>query len=144
MPTTTEIPLSRTPAHSLSRTPAHRGERGFSLIELMIVVVILGILFSIAIPNYFRVQENAKLAECRANQKNVSTAATVYAMDHGITDGAVNSLDLTNDGYIISPLGECPSSNNLDNDDYDAVISGGVGRDVTCLIRGVDHEWEPK
>lgn len=124
-------------------SPRHSGHKGFTLIELMVVVVILGILFSIAIPNYIRAQENAKLAECKSNQRNLATAATVYAMDNGIVNGVVNSGVLTADGYAIAPLGECPSSEVFDNDDYDVDIVDGVGSDATCLIRGNDHPWEP-
>ena len=49
-------------------------EKGFTLIELMIVVAIIGILAAIAIPNFNRFQARAKQAEVRTNLKSIFTA----------------------------------------------------------------------
>src|SRR4051812_33310338 len=62
----------------------HRGplsplaQRGFTLIELMIVVAIIGILASIAIPNFIRFQAKAKQSEAKTNLKAVFTAEKAY------------------------------------------------------------------
>jgi prepilin-type N-terminal cleavage/methylation domain-containing protein len=57
-----------------------RNERGFTLIELMIVVVIIGILAAIAIPNFIRMQDRAKEASVKANMHTVQLAVEDYAV----------------------------------------------------------------
>jgi type IV pilus assembly protein PilA len=52
--------------------------RGFTLIELMIVVAIIGILAAIAIPNFIRFQAKSKQSEAKTNLKAVFTAQRAY------------------------------------------------------------------
>jgi type IV pilus assembly protein PilA len=55
-----------------------RGKKGFTLIELMIVVAIIGILAAIAIPNFLRFQAKSKQSEAKTNLKAIFTAETSY------------------------------------------------------------------
>ncbi len=66
-----------------------RRERGFTLIELMIVVVIIGILAAIAIPNYTSMQARAKEGSLKANMHAVQLAAEDYIIQN---DGVYASL----------------------------------------------------
>jgi len=55
-----------------------KGDRGFTLIELMIVVAIIGILAAIAIPNFMTYQAKARQSEAKVNLGGIFTTATSY------------------------------------------------------------------
>ena len=56
--------------------------KGFTLIELMIVVAIIGILAAIAIPNFLKYQAKAKQAEAKGNLKGIFTVEMSYFSDN--------------------------------------------------------------
>lgn len=59
---------------------AHRSEEGFTLIELMVVVLIIAVLLAIAIPTFLGAQTKAKERNAQSSARNALTAAsTVYA-----------------------------------------------------------------
>jgi len=60
-----------------------RKEKGFTLIELMIVVAIIGILAAIAIPNFLKFQARAKQSEAKQNLGAIFTSYTSYFADNG-------------------------------------------------------------
>jgi prepilin-type N-terminal cleavage/methylation domain-containing protein len=59
-----------------------RRRQGFSLIELLIVVAILGILSAIAVPNFLRARESAKYAWFQATGRTIASSLEVYAATH--------------------------------------------------------------
>ncbi len=59
--------------------------KGFTLIELLIVVVIIGILASIAIPKFANTKEKAYLASMKSDLRNLITAQEAYFSDNNST-----------------------------------------------------------
>jgi type II secretion system protein G len=70
-------------------------QRGFTLIELMIVVAIIGILAAIAIPLYANVQARARIAKAQADVRTLAGAVSVYSAHVGSLPAALTTLTLT-------------------------------------------------
>jgi len=71
------------------------GNQGFTLIELMVVIVILGILAAIIAPRIIGRTDEAKVTEAKVQIKNFETAIKLYKLDNGrypATDQGLNAL----------------------------------------------------
>ena len=88
-----------------------KGESGFTLVELMIVMTIIGILAAIAIPSYIRSIQKAKEAVLREDLHTMRTAIDSYTVDK---EKAPDTLDdLVQAGYLKSiPIDPMTSSSD--------------------------------
>ncbi|HEV8599054.1 MAG TPA: prepilin-type N-terminal cleavage/methylation domain-containing protein [Gemmatimonadales bacterium] len=75
--------------------------KGFTIIELLIVVVILGLLASIAIPKLAATKDKTKMASVRSDLRNTMTAQEAYFADYN-TFGNLSQLQAASN-YNLSP-----------------------------------------
>jgi len=133
--------------------------RGFSLIELMIVIAIIGVLAGIAIPSYNSYISRTKLLDGLSSLKKVKDEATVYFNINGtmpvtVTDINLTSSSFTNDditGFFITN-GPCANSGSSGgswcatltySDDVTGLSSSDSGKlMLAATISGLNLTWE--
>lgn len=87
---------------------------GFTLVELLIVISIIGVLVAIAVPSYILAQKRSKTKACIANMKIIHDAIARYMTDFGIDvvysgeDGGSFLVHVRNKEYLISDP-RCPA-----------------------------------
>ena len=103
-----------------------KNQKGFSLVELMVVVAIIGILAAIAIPNYQRFQRRAKQSEAKTLLGGIYTAERMFATEWGYGSHNLRQVGFSPDGEVTYMAGF----------GQDAVLAGGVDPNNTGPVTG--------
>ena len=99
--------------------------KGFTLVEIMIVVVIIGLLAMMAIPAFNKVRENSQDKTVMNNVRQLSSAADQYFLENGVTTCALSNL-VGSDKYV-------KAINTVAGETYPANYTQGITITVTGI-----------
>lgn len=99
---------------------AMRNQEGFSLIELMIVVAIIGILSAIAVPNYQKFQRKSRQAEAKSMASAIYTTMKSYEAEYGRPSKSFLATGYQPEGRILYNCGFSAAASARSNNGGDA------------------------
>ncbi|NBB80187.1 MAG: prepilin-type N-terminal cleavage/methylation domain-containing protein [Verrucomicrobia bacterium] len=111
----------------------YKNKKGFTLVEIMIVVVIIGLLAAMAIPAFQKVRTNSIAKTVVNDGRQIGAAAQQYFMDEGVSQVSIDVATAT--GIVSGPLSEYVSQigKKVAYDGGDIDTSTGPGDDSFSL-----------
>jgi type IV pilus assembly protein PilA len=76
-----------------ARGGIRHGEKGFTLIEMLLVIAILGIIALIAVPNFVSLTERGQTEACAAEEQLIKTITIAYANANGVCPTGIEDLE---------------------------------------------------
>lgn len=107
-------------------------ESGFTLIELMIVILVILILAAILVPQFGLAQERARKAKCVSNQRNLETAVAMWATDNtgtNYTGGIMSTTSNPNYASLAPSTGTPYTTPGAFIEPDDGTVANQVGTD---------------
>lgn len=114
----------------------HKEEKGFTLIELMIVIAIIGILAAIAIPQFSAYRQRSYNAAAQADLRNAATAQEAYFVDNGTYTATIGNLTGSNYGLVALTTGVTLAVSGGDAVSYVMTSVHSAGGGVSYIMRG--------
>lgn len=119
---------------------SERKQGGFTLIELMIVVVILGILAALAIPRFMQTRGRAKQTEAKQVLQQIQDEQRLFFAENnfyaaGIQDLGVDTASSSWYDYVLTT--------SEDGKSFEAVATGNLDEDNTLDVWKITQEGEP-
>ncbi|MHB8732108.1 MAG: type II secretion system protein [bacterium] len=106
-----------------------RSERGFTLIELMIVILVILVLAAILMPQFGLARERARKATCVSNQRNLETAVALWTTDNPgptLTQGEMSATSVPTAGTLSNIPVYTPAVAYKEPDDTGATQTSGA------------------
>ena len=114
-----------------------RSNKGFTLVEIMIVVAIIGILIAIAVPSFLRAREISRRNACQENMSKIDGAKQQWALEKNQKKDATPVWgDLVGQTSYIRKSPVCPSSGTY--------TIGAVNVDPACSLSANNDGFEHK
>jgi len=101
-------------------------QKGFTLIEIVIIIVVLGILAAVAIPKYQDITGEAKEAACRASLGALRSGVTIFYANTAVTTGTATWPTLAQlEGYgVVMAQGIPPNPYQTEANNQDSIVTG--------------------